>query len=83
MKFEVVSAAILSRDNKCKVIGFGRWSNKTDWPLPWLKPVKSLKIFGIFLADSYTEMQKLNWEYRFKKFSDVIFSWSPRILDTS
>ena len=29
-KFEVVSAAILSRDKKCKVIGFGRWSGKTD-----------------------------------------------------
>ena len=66
-KFEVVSAAILS---------------ETYWPLAWLKPVKSLKIFGIFLADSCSEIQKLNWDFRFKKFSDVIFSWSPRILDT-
>ena len=24
----------------------------------------------------------MNWDYRFKKFSDAIFSWSPRILDT-
>ena len=62
-KFEVVSAAILS---------------ETYWPLAWLKPVKSLKIFGIFLADSYSEIQKLNWDFRFKKFSDVIFSWSPK-----
>ena len=64
------------------MIGFGKWSNKTIWPLAWLKPVKSLKIFGIFIADSYNEIQKLNWEHRFKKFSDVIYSWSPRILDT-
>ena len=31
-KFEVVSGAILSRDKKCKVIGFGRWANRKDWP---------------------------------------------------
>lgn len=80
-KFEVVSGAILSRDKKCKVMGFGKWSNKTDWPLAWLKPVKSLKVFGIFLADSYSEIQRLNWEHRFQKFSDVIYSWSSRFLD--
>ena len=39
-KFEVVSAAILSRDKKCKVIGFGRWSEKTDWPIAWLGTIK-------------------------------------------
>ena len=44
-KFESVSGAILSRDQKCKVIGFGNWTGKEDWPIAWLKPVKSLKIF--------------------------------------
>ena len=24
----------------------------------------------------------MNWDYRFKKFSDAIHSWSSRILDT-
>ena len=81
-KFELVSGAILSRDKKCKVIGFGKWADKEDWPLAWVKPVKSVKIFGIFISDSYEEMLKVNWEYRFKKFSDAIFSWAPRILDT-
>ena len=81
-KFESVSGAILSRDKKCKVIGFGNWAGKEDWPLAWLKPVKSLKIFGIFISNSYEEMLKVNWEFRFKKFSDALHSWSPRILDT-
>ena len=81
-KFEVVSGAILSRDKKCKVIGFGNWAEKEDWPLSWMKPVKSQKVFGIFICDSYNEMLKLNWDYRFKKFSDAIYSWSSRILDT-
>ena len=81
-EFEAVSGAILSRDKKCKVVGFGKWAEKEDWPLTWIKPVKSQKIFGIFISDSYEEMIKVNWDYRFKKFSDAIYSWSPRILDT-
>ena len=81
-KFEVVSGAILSRNNKCKVVGFGDWAGKEDWPISWMKPVKSMKIFGIFISDSYEEMLKVNWDFRYKKFSDAIFSWSPRILDT-
>ena len=81
-KFEVVSGAILSRNKKCKVIGFGGWVDRQDWPLAWIKPVKSEKIFGIYICDSYEEILEVNWEYRYKKFSDAIFSWSSRILDT-
>ena len=81
-RFEKVSGAILSRNKKCKVIGFGNWACKLDWPLDWIKPVKSEKIFGIFICDSYDEMLRLNWDFRFKKFSNTIFSWSPRVLDT-
>ena len=80
--FEKVSGAILSRNKKCKVIGFGNWAGKVDWPLDWLKPVEAEKIFGIFICDSYEEMLKMNWDYRFKKFSNAIFAWSPRVLDT-
>ena len=50
-KFEKVSGAILSRNKKCKVIGFGNWASKEDWPLDWVKPVKSEKIFRIFICD--------------------------------
>ena len=72
----------MSRNKKCKVVGFGNWSEKTDWPLAWLKPVQCLKIFGIFISNSYQDIVKTNWDFRFKKFSDVIYSWSSRILDT-
>ena len=81
-KFEKVSGAILSRNRKCKVIGFGNWGAKEDWPLDWVRPVKSEKIFGIFISDSYNEILELNWNYRFKKFSNIVYSWSNRILDT-
>merc|ERR1712002_629615 len=38
--------------------------------------------FGIFICDDYDEMLNLNWDFRLKKFSLAIFSWSPRVLDT-
>ena len=81
-KFEKVSGAILSRNKKCKVIGFGNWAGREDWPLAWIKPVKSEKIFGIFICDSYEELLELNWNHRFQKFSNTIHSWSNRVLDT-
>ena len=81
-KFEKVSGAILSRNKKCKVIGFGNWVGKEEWPLEWVKPVKSEKIFGIFICNSYNEILELNWNYRFRKFSNMIYSWSHRVLDT-
>ena len=81
-KFEVVSGAILSRTMKSKVIGFGSWKNKTDWPLEYLKTVKEIKVFGIFVMDSFRGLIKKNWDYRFEKFQDVIRSWTPRVLET-
>ena len=81
-KFEAVSGAILSRAKKSKVIGFGSWKDKVDWPLDYLKTVKEMKVFGIFVMDSYRSMIKRNWDFRFEKFENVIKSWSPRILET-
>ena len=47
--FEDSSGAILSRNMKCKIIGFGSWEGKDEWPLRWIKTEKSVKIFGIFI----------------------------------
>ena len=59
-KFELLSGAILSRDKKSKVVGFGNWAKRETWPVNWLKPVKSIKIFGLFVCDSYSELLSLN-----------------------
>ena len=82
VKFEQYSGAILSRDKKCKVLGLGAWASRESWPVAWLKPVKSLKVFGIFVSDSYSEIISLNWEFRLQKFKNSILSWSSRSLDT-
>ena len=53
-----------------------------DWPIKYLKTVKEIEVFGIYVMDSYRSLIKRNWDFRFDKFESAIKSWSPRILDT-
>ena len=80
-KFELLSGAILSRNKKCKILGFGRWSRRKNWPLNYVQTVSEIKVFGIFLLNSYIETIKRNWDYRYRKFEQAIYSWSSRRLD--
>ena len=57
-KFKFVSGAISSWDKKCKVIAFGTWRNREDWPIKYLKTVKKIKVFGIYVMDSYKVLDK-------------------------
>ena len=76
--FEAVSGAILSRGMKCKIFGFGSWKGKIDWPINYVRTEVEIKVFGIFLQDSYHSLLKRNWDYRFGRFSSCIKSWSSR-----
>ena len=79
-KFESLSGAILSRNKKCQIIGFGSWEDRSIWPINYLKTVKEIKVFGVFIMNSYNDLLKRNWSYRFEKFEQSILSWSPRVL---
>ena len=79
-EFEEFSGAILSRAKKCKIIGFGRWRTKVDWPVDYVQTVDEVKVFGVFIKDSYTSMVKKNWEYRYTKFNSCVQSWLSRHL---
>ena len=81
-KFESLSGAILSRNKKCQILGFGSWEDREIWPLNYLKTVKEIKVFGVFIMNSYNDLQKRNWNYRFEKFEQSVLSWSPRVLET-
>ena len=81
-KFEDMSGAILSRSNKSKVIGFGTWTGRANWPLAWLKAVSEVKVFGIKILSTYKEIISANWDFRFKKFENAVKSWASRVLDT-
>ena len=80
--FEKVSGAILSRNVKCKVIGFASWKNRNDWPLPYLSTVCEIKVFGVFVMNSYRCMINRNWEFRFEKLQKCLMSWSSRYLES-
>ena len=54
-RFESVSGAIRSRSWKSKVMGLGPWRNKLEWPLPWLRVEKELKIFGFQICPTYKQ----------------------------
>ena len=55
--FEATSGAILSRNEKSKVLGLGSWKGKDDWPheVSWLKSEKQLKVFGFIICPTYQE----------------------------
>ena len=58
--FEATSGAILSRNEKSKVLGIGSWKNKEDWPqeVKWIQSEKQLKIFGFIICPTYQETMK-------------------------
>ena len=78
--FEAMSGAVLSRNRKCCIMGFGGWKERSNWPLSYFKTEKEIKIFGIFINDSYKSMVARNWSYRFAKFQNCLKSWSSKFL---
>ena len=42
--------------------------------------MQSVKIFGIFVSNSYCDMINDNWNFRFDKFKNALISWSSRTL---
>ena len=81
-KCEKISGAILYRNNKCKVIGFGKWKNRVNWPLAYVKSVTEIKIFGEIIENSIRSIIKKNWQHRLSKFEAILVSWSSRFLET-
>ena len=81
-KFEDMSGAILSRNFKCKILGLGGWKGRKDWPLTYVRTEEEIKIFGVYIRNSYRAMLRSNWDFRFNKFSNTVKSWSARNLPT-
>ena len=81
-KFESLSGAVLSRSEKSKVIGFGCWKDRDVWPLPWLKCVKQLKVYGFEILPSYTEMLEENWKVAVQNVRKAVISFDLRSLNT-
>ena len=55
-KFSAATGAEINR-NKTQIMGFGKWKNKTNWPVDWLRPeVKSLKCLGIYFYSNWGDV---------------------------
>ena len=59
-KFERTSGAILSRNQKSKVMGVGVWRGKQDWPeeVRWMKVVTEMKIFGFTICSTTNRLSR-------------------------
>ena len=61
-------------------MGFGQWKGKVNWPLDYVRVETEIKVFGIYILDSYRSLKKRNWEHRFGAFRASVISWSSRHL---
>ena len=73
VEFEKASGAILSRNKKCLVLGLGIWKNRQSFILEFLQPVKEIKVFGIWVMNSYRQLLSTNWNRRIEKLRSSIF----------
>ena len=81
-KFERVSGAILSRSNKSKVLGLGGWSDRQNWPLPWLKVEQKIKVFGFQILPTFQQILDQNWRDTVSNIRATIMSFTLRSLPT-
>ena len=76
-KFSSATGAEINT-NKTQIMGFGKWRNKTNWPVDWLSPeVKRLKCLGIYFYSNWKTSVQENWliiESKIQKFINCIMS---------
>ena len=80
--FEQMSGAILNRNRKSAILGFGTWAGRQIWPLSWLHAPPALKVFGVTFASSYRETVALSWAAVTAAVHQTLAFWSSRRLHT-
>lgn len=80
-KYERLSGTVLNKA-KCKVLGLGGWEGKQDWPIPWLKSAKSLKIFGITFHPTLKDTIYNSWLDCEDKVNKCLLSWKAKPVHT-
>ena len=60
-KFENATGANLNK-NKTKIFGIGKWHNRDQWPVPWLKVEKQyFHTLGVYHSNNYNLTLDKNW----------------------
>ena len=62
LQFEQATGAILNRNNKTKIYGLGKWKDKENWPITWIKVEREyFYTLGVYHSNSYPDTQNKNW----------------------
>ena len=60
--FEKATGAILNRNDKTKIFGLGKWANREQWPISWLKVEKQYFLtLGVYHTNNYKFTIDKNW----------------------
>ena len=76
-KYEL-SCTLLSWTKKTKILGLSRWKEEVTWELPWVQPVKQLRVLGIQVARETTVTYQLSCDIVIKNVKTVIQQWISR-----
>ena len=80
-QYERVSGALVNRD-KCKVMGLGAWRKEKNFGVNLFKTQDSIKILGVWMYPTLTEIIRENWKIVTAKLSECLIRWKPRVLPT-
>ena len=62
LQYEQLTGMVLSRTQKSKVTGLGKWANKADWPISWLGPENVTRVLGFWLGPTVEISVGKTWE---------------------
>ena len=77
-QYEMLSSTLLSRSKKTKILGLGGWKEEEEWELPWLKPVKQMRILGIQVSSDIDATYQMSWNIVVTNIRAMIQKWISR-----
>ena len=84
-RYEESSGAMLSRNQKSKILFLGAWrdpARRPGLPVNYLQEKEVLKVFGFHVTAEYKTTRDQSWEARLKKLRGALISWKDRDLPT-
>ena len=74
-EFEQLSGTMLSRSKKTKIMGFGGWQGRTEWPVPWMQAQDSLRILGIMFSPDLDTTIRNTWSGVLGSIRSTVQRW--------
>ena len=75
-EYEDVNGTLLSRTKKTRIMGLGKWANKSDWPIKWIQTTKEMKLLGIVFSPSIVDTYKNTWTNIIKNIRSTTQKWT-------